>query len=54
MNLKSTQEKLTIQYIRILLKPEVTTLKSLKRQPEGPKGGYVLKKRACNNIKPMW
>merc|ERR1719245_654282 len=28
--------------------------KSLKRQPVGPKKGYVLKKRACKRIKPMW
>jgi len=27
---------------------------ALKRQPEGPKGGYVLKKRACTKMFPMW
>ena len=27
---------------------------ALKRQPEGPKGGYVLKKRACTKMYPMW
>merc|ERR1719517_309248 len=32
----------------------VRTNDALKRQPEGPKGGYVLKKRACTKIYPMW
>lgn len=31
-----------------------TKFVALKRQPEGPKGGYVLKKRACTKMFPMW
>jgi len=31
-----------------------TKFVALKRQPEGPKGGYVLKKRACTKMYPMW
>merc|ERR1719203_2415958 len=26
----------------------------LKRAPEGPKKGYLLKKRACTKVLPMW
>jgi len=28
--------------------------KDLKRKPQGPKGGYVLKKRSCKKVLPMW
>merc|ERR1719412_1381261 len=31
-----------------------SNFQNLKRVPEGPKNGYILKKRACKHVKPMW